>query len=170
MDRNDVAAMLERGRACRSGWRQLHLPLEGGTDGALDRARQEHPGARLVVLAKGRTTVGDRIGASVGRPEAVLSSQVGPAGWRGPRGDPREGPKARRWAHQRPSRRSRWSGAVLDRLSAQPKFQSPSTLARSPAKAAKMAVGAIPKGCENPTAVVLPLGGVQPRRSLCVRP
>jgi hypothetical protein len=35
---------------------------EGGTEGDWERARREHPDASLVVLAKGRTSVDDRIG------------------------------------------------------------------------------------------------------------
>lgn len=71
MDRNGVAAMLGRGRACRSIERAMSIIAqghdlvavwEGGADVDLGRARREHPGALLVVLAKGLSPSGDRIG------------------------------------------------------------------------------------------------------------
>ena len=71
MDRNEVAAMLGRGRACRSIDRAMAVVSQGydlvavwvgGSDESMARARGEHPGARLAVVAKGRTPATDRIG------------------------------------------------------------------------------------------------------------
>ena len=71
MDRNEVAAMLERGRSCISIERAMEVVAEGyglvavqdgGTPGNWERVRRKHPGARLVVLARGRTPATDRIG------------------------------------------------------------------------------------------------------------
>lgn len=71
MDRHEVAALLGRERSCRSLDRAMAVisqgfdlvaVWEGGSDGSMARARGEHPGARLVVLAKGRTPATDRIG------------------------------------------------------------------------------------------------------------
>lgn len=71
MDRNDVAAILGRGRECRSLDRAMAVVAQdydlvavwdGGTAGDWERARQEHPGAHLVVVARGRTPATDRIG------------------------------------------------------------------------------------------------------------
>ena len=71
MDRHEVAALLGRERSCKSidramevvsqGW-DLVAVWEGGSDGSMARAQAEHPGARLVVLANGRTPATDRIG------------------------------------------------------------------------------------------------------------
>ena len=71
MDRNEVAAVLGRERSCASveramavvseGW-DLVAVHDGGSQGEWERTRAEHPGARLVVLARGRTPATDRIG------------------------------------------------------------------------------------------------------------
>lgn len=71
MDRSDVAAILGRERCCASitramavvaeGW-DLVAVWDGGSQESLARARAEHPGARLVVVARGRTFATDRIG------------------------------------------------------------------------------------------------------------
>ena len=83
MDRNEVAAMLGRERSCRSidramaivsqGW-DLVAVREGGSDESLARAEREHPGAHLVVLAKGRTVIDDRIG--VFRPQGWVGQRL----------------------------------------------------------------------------------------------
>jgi hypothetical protein len=72
MDIHEVAAVLGRERSCASidramavvaeGW-DLVAVHDGGSPTDWDRARREHPGARLVVLARGRTPATDRIGA-----------------------------------------------------------------------------------------------------------
>ena len=71
MDRHEVAALLGRGRACRSIDRAMSIVQqgydlvavwEGGSDESMERAKLEHPDARLVVLAKGQTPATDRIG------------------------------------------------------------------------------------------------------------
>jgi hypothetical protein len=71
MDRNDVAAILGRERSCSSigramavvseGW-NLVAVHDGGSPSDWNRTRQEHPGARFVVLARGRTPATDRVG------------------------------------------------------------------------------------------------------------
>lgn len=65
MDRNEVSAILGRRLDCKSVDRAMSIIAQGhdlvavwdgGTAGDWERARQEHPGARLVVVARGRTT------------------------------------------------------------------------------------------------------------------
>lgn len=72
MDRNDVAAILGRERSCASidramavvaGGYDLVALQDGGFPSDWNRARRENPGARLAVLARGRTPATDRIGA-----------------------------------------------------------------------------------------------------------
>lgn len=71
MDRADVAAILGRERSCASIDRAMAVVAEGydlvavwegGTPGSWEAVRREHPGARLAVLAHGRTPATDRIG------------------------------------------------------------------------------------------------------------
>lgn len=71
MDRHEVAALLGRERACASIDRAMAIVSQGhdlvavwagGSDESLARARQEHPGAKLAMLAKGLSPSGDRIG------------------------------------------------------------------------------------------------------------
>jgi hypothetical protein len=71
MDRADVAATLGRERSCVSVDRAMSIVAEGydlvavwegGSHESLVRAQAEHPGARLVVVAHGRTPATDRIG------------------------------------------------------------------------------------------------------------
>ena len=83
MDRNDVAAVLGGRPDCKSVDRamaavtqgyDLVAVLEGGSAGDWERARQEHPGARLVVVARGRTPTTDRIG--VFRPKGYVEPRM----------------------------------------------------------------------------------------------
>lgn len=71
MDRSDVAVILGRERSCVSIDRAMCVVAEGndlvavcdgGSAGDWERLRQEHYGAKFVVLAKGRTPATDRIG------------------------------------------------------------------------------------------------------------
>jgi hypothetical protein len=82
MDRNDVAAILGRERSCRSVDRAMSVVSqgydlvavwEGGREADLAGAEREHPGASLVVLAKGLSPSGDRLGV------------FRPTGWTEPR-------------------------------------------------------------------------------------
>lgn len=55
------------------GW-NLVAVWEGGSDGNWERIEQEHPGAHLFVLAKGRTPATDRIGAF--RPKGYVEPRM----------------------------------------------------------------------------------------------
>jgi hypothetical protein len=83
MDRHEVAAMLNRRSDCKSVDRAMAVVAQdydlvavwnGGTDRDWERVRREHSDARLVVLAKGRTIVDDRIG--VFRPAGYIEPML----------------------------------------------------------------------------------------------
>jgi hypothetical protein len=71
MNMDEIAAMLGRSRDCKSIRMAMAVVAEGydlvgvvdgGTEDRLAEARDAHPGCRLVVLARGLSRLGDRVG------------------------------------------------------------------------------------------------------------